>query len=219
MKNLILVGTGLYAELAAAYFEEYTNYKVTAFSINETYIKQNKFLDRPLVPFEDVENIFPPKDYDMFVCVGYSRVNQLRAKMYHEAKKKGYVLTNFIHPNVKIWNSNVIGENVFIFEDNTIQPFVTIGDNTVLWSGNHIGHHSKLGNHCFVASHAVISGSCVVKDYCFIGVNATLRDSIVIEESNVIGAGSLIMNNTDPKQVYVASKTELYHKSSDQIRM
>ena len=53
-----------------------------------------------------------------------------------------------------------MGDNCFIFEDNTVQPFVTLGNNLVLWSGNHIGHHSTLRDHCFISSHVVISGFC-----------------------------------------------------------
>ena len=57
-----------------------------------------------------------------------------------------------------VWARHEIGENCFIFEDNTIQPFVKIGDDVVLWSGNHIGHHAEIGDHCFISSHVVISG-------------------------------------------------------------
>lgn len=68
-----------------------------------------------------------------------------------------------------------IGENCFIFEDNTIQPFVTIGDNRVLWSGNHVGHNPTVGDHVFVTSQVVISGACTIGDNSFLGVNATIR--------------------------------------------
>jgi acyl-[acyl carrier protein]--UDP-N-acetylglucosamine O-acyltransferase len=68
-----------------------------------------------------------------------------------------------------------IGENCFIFEDNTIQPFVRIEDNVILWSGNHIGHHSTIKSHNFISSHVVVSGQCTIEPNCFIGVNSTNR--------------------------------------------
>ena len=81
------------------------------------------------------------------------------------------------------------GDNCFILEDNTVQPFVTIGNNVTLWSGNHIGHDSVIEDHCFLTSHVVVSGNVRVRPYCFIGVNATLRNSIKIAPATLVGAG------------------------------
>jgi carbonic anhydrase/acetyltransferase-like protein (isoleucine patch superfamily) len=53
--------------------------------------------------------------------------------------------------------------------------------------------------------------------YSFIGVNATLRNSINIAPESLIGAGAIIMKSTVPKGVYVASRTELFTRKSDEI--
>ena len=109
------------------------------------------------------------------------------------------------------------GKDVFIFEDNTLQPFTSIGADTILWSGNHIGHHSKIGNHCFISSHVVISGSCTIGNNVFIGVNSTLRDGIHIADESLIGAGSIIMKDTRPKEVYMAERTRPFHLNSEDV--
>ena len=70
-------------------------------------------------------------------------LNRIREKIYNEGKKKGYDFYSYVSPKATVL-TNKIGENCFILEDNTIQPFVEIGNNCVLWSGNHIGHHSKI---------------------------------------------------------------------------
>jgi UDP-3-O-[3-hydroxymyristoyl] glucosamine N-acyltransferase len=95
-----------------------------------------------------------------------------------------------------------MGDNVFIFEDNTIQPFVKMGSNIVMWSGNHIGHHSVLGNHLFISSHVVISGHCTVGDYCFFGVNSTVGNNINIGKDCLIGAGCLIVKDTGDGKLF-----------------
>ena len=94
-----------------------------------------------------------------------------------------------------IYYGTPVGENCFILEDNTIQPFVTIGNNVFLWSGNHIGHHSKIMDHCFLSSHVVISGGCNIKVNCFLGVNSALRDSITLGRFSIVGAGAIVMQN------------------------
>ena len=73
-----------------------------------------------------------------------------------KGKKKGYDFYSYVSPKATVL-TNKIGENCFILEDNTIQPFVEIGNNCVLWSGNHIGHHGKIDDHVFITSHCVVS--------------------------------------------------------------
>jgi acetyltransferase-like isoleucine patch superfamily enzyme len=50
-------------------------------------------------------------------------------------------------------------------------------------------------------------------------VNATLRNSLTIAESTLIGAGAVIMKSTAAKSVYVANRTELFPKRSDEIEL
>jgi UDP-3-O-[3-hydroxymyristoyl] glucosamine N-acyltransferase len=88
-----------------------------------------------------------------------------------------------------------------------------------LWSGNHIGHDSVIEDHCFISSHVVVSGHVRIGPYCFVGVNATLRNSLTIAESTLIGAGAVIMKSTAAKSVYVANRTELFPKRSDEIEL
>ncbi|MEM7033668.1 MAG: sugar O-acyltransferase, partial [Chloroflexota bacterium] len=69
-------------------------------------------------------------------------VNRLRESFCKMLRADGYQLISYISPRASVMGDNEFGDNVFIFEDNTIQPYVKIGDGTILWSGNHIGHHS-----------------------------------------------------------------------------
>jgi len=115
-------------------------------------------------------------------------------------------------------NEGRVGDNCFIFEDNTVQPFVTIGNNVTLWSGNHIGHHSVIHDHCFIASHVVVSGGVEIGEQCFIGVNATLRDHIRVGARCVIGAGALLLDHAEPEGVYLGAATERSRVPSSRLR-
>jgi len=218
MKNkLIIVGTGLFAGVAKAYYEEFTDYYIVAFACHEKYKKSDTIYDKPLRTIEKIKEEYPVADYDVFVAIGYGKMNKMRQTVYEEIKDLGYNFASFIYPNVKIWDSTTIGDNVFIFEDNTIQPFTKIGNNTILWSGNHIGHHSTIGNHCFISSHVVISGACRIGNNVFIGVNSTFHDSLKIGNEALVGAGAIISRDIMDKEVYVPSRTSVYKKRSDEI--
>lgn len=154
----------------------------------------------------------------MFVAISYSKLNQIRKDKFLEAKQKGYFCPSFVSSKATILNDGAIGENCFIFEDNTIQPFVTIGNNVTIWSGNHIGHHSTIKDHCFIASHVVISGGCTIGEQCFLGVNATLRDHVNIGDRCVIGAGALILGDTEPDGLYKGQATPRADYSSSKLK-
>ncbi len=189
-----------------------------AFTATSDSIGNETFFDLPLRAFETIEKEYPSNEYEMFIAIGYVQLNKVRERFYNEAKDKGYTLLTYISSKSSTFTKKV-GDNCFIFEDNTVQPFVEIGNNVILWSGNHIGHHTKIESHNFIASHAVISGHCIIKEHSFIGVNATIRDEITIETENIIGAGVLILKNTKEKEVYVAKKTDVFPRTSDRMKI
>lgn len=217
-KPLVIFGTGDIAQLAHYYFSTDSNYEVIAFCVDAAFIKESVFCGLPIIAFEEVIDKYPPMENDFFVALSYSKLNAIRKEKYLAAKQKGYKLVNYISSKATILNAGKMGENCFIFEDNTIQPFVTIGNNVTLWSGNHIGHHSIIKDHTFIASHAVISGGVEVGEQCFIGVNATLRDHINVGNRCVVGAGALLLTDTEPDGVYLGTATERSRVPSSRLR-
>jgi sugar O-acyltransferase (sialic acid O-acetyltransferase NeuD family) len=155
----------------------------------------------------------------MFVAMSYARMNKARAGKYAAARALGYELVSYVSSRCSYLTDHPVGDNCFILEDNTVQPFVRIGNDVTLWSGNHIGHDAVIEDHCFITSHVVISGYVRVGEYSFIGVNATLRNSIEIAPETLIGAGSVIMKSTKPKGVYLPKRAELFAKRSDEIEL
>lgn len=219
-KKLVIVGTGLFGEVVWTYFRHAGEYETVAFAAEREYASQTaEFCSLPVLAFEDLEKHYPPDACHVFVAVGFRQLNQIRARLFASAKARGYTCASYVHSSVVRWPETTFGENVFVFEDNTIQPFVKIGDDTVLWSGNHIGHHSIIGAHCFITSHVVISGNCTVGDYSFVGVNATVRDSMHIGARNIIGPGSLILKDTKEGDVFLPKGTEPRGISSDRVKL
>ena len=208
MRKLIIYGTGLIAEVADFYFTTDTDYRIEAFTNAAEFITQDDFRGKPLVPFEQLESIYSPADHEIFIALGYNKTNQIRQARYDEAKRKGYTCATYISSRASYYDTPV-GDNCFILEDNTIQPFVTIGNNVTLWSGNHIGHHSRIRDHCFISSHVVVSGNCDIGENCFLGVNSTLRDNIKLERFVVIGSGAIVMKSC-PERTLVKPAQSTY---------
>lgn len=217
-KKLVIFGTGDIAQLAHYYFSTDSAYEVSAFVVDASYLDESIFCGLPVVAFEEVSQFFPPDSYDFFVALSYSKLNSVRKEKYLAARQKSYRLASFVSSKATVLNSGQIGENCFVLEDNTIQPFVNIGNNVTLWSGNHVGHHSVIHDHTFVASHVVISGGVTIGEQCFIGVNSTLRDHITVGDRCVIGAGAILLSDAAPEGVYRGPETERSRVPSTRLR-
>ena len=207
-KKLIIVGDSAFAEIAHEYFDGDSNYEVVAFTVESAYLKRTEMHGLPVVAFEEIEKQYDPVEHEVYVATVYTQLNRLRARLAAAAKSKGYKLASYISSKAFVWRNVELGEHCFIFEDNTVQPFVKIGDNVVLWSGNHIGHHSTIQSNCFISSHVVISGFCNVGKNSFIGVNASVANNVNIEKDNWIGPGMTIMKNTEPDMLFKAEQSE-----------
>ena len=219
MKKLVIFGAGDIAKLAHFYFTRDARREVVAFTVDREYRTSDRFLGLPLYEFATIVDRCPSSDHDLFVAVSYAKMNRTRAERYEAAKQMGYVLPSYVSSRCTFLSEAAIGDNCFILEDNTIQPFVQIGNNVTLWSGNHIGHESVIEDHCFISSHVVIAGHVRVGSYSFIGVNATLSHAITIAPRSLIGAGAVVTEDTVEGGVYVPPRAVRIDKRSDEIKL
>ena len=219
MARLVIFGAGDIARLAHHYFTTDTSHDVTGFVVDRAFRTADEFLGLPLTDAEDAVARYPPAEYSMFVALSYAKMNGVRADKYSAMKAAGYRLESYVSSRCSYLAQTPPGENCFILEDNTVQPFVTIGNNVTLWSGNHVGHDAVIEDHCFVTSHVVISGYVKVGTRSFLGVNSTLRNSITLGEQTLVGAVAIIMKDTAPKSVYLPERAKLFQKTSDEIEL
>jgi sugar O-acyltransferase (sialic acid O-acetyltransferase NeuD family) len=202
-RKLIIIGDSAFAEIAFEYFQHDSEYEVVAFCVEQPFLKRDSLFGLPVIALEEMEKRYRPDEHSFYAANVYTQRNQLRTRLCQTVKQKGYKPASYISPHAFVWRNCKIGEHCFIFENNVVQPFVTIGDNVVLWSGNHIGHHSTIEDNCFISSHVVVSGFCRIGRNCFMGVNSTVANNISIGNDCVIGAGALILADIEDGQTAV----------------
>lgn len=194
-KSIVLFGAGDLAKIAHEYFEGDSAYKVSAFTVDREYMKETELCGLPVVPFDEINEKYPPDTHDIHICVVYDNLNRARTAKCEHAKAKGYTLASYISSYAFISPSAKIGEHCFVFENNVIQSFVEVGSNAILWSGNHVGHHSLIGDNVFISSHVVVSGHCNIGDNVFIGVNSTLANNTTVGRKSWVQHGSILSGN------------------------
>lgn len=204
-KKLIVYGTGETAEIIADYFKHDSDYEVVAYTVDKEFRTSDSLNNLPIVDFEEVIEVYPPSEYEMFAAASFGKLNTLRQKMYEKGKAKGYKFASYVNSSAFIWHNVMIGENTFIFEENVLQYKVKIGNNVILWSGNHIGHQTEIEDHCFISSHVVISGFCRIGRNSFLGVNSSFNDEIIFGKYGMTGNGTILVKNTEEGSIYVGS--------------
>jgi sugar O-acyltransferase (sialic acid O-acetyltransferase NeuD family) len=218
MERIIIFGATELAEMSHFYLTHDSPYEVVASTVDQDYLKEETLCGLPVVPFEDIESIYPPGEYKMFVAIWFGRVNRTRSEKYDQAKAKGYELISWISSKAVTWPGLVVGDNCFIKENNVIEPFTEIGNNVFIAPGSMIGHHAIIKDHCFLAAHTVVLGGVTVEPYCFLGANSTIRNDVTVARGCVIGAGALILEDTQEGGVYKGRPAELLPMPSYELR-
>jgi sugar O-acyltransferase (sialic acid O-acetyltransferase NeuD family) len=217
MDKVVVFGNTELALITHFYLSHDSPYTVAAYTVDGAYIKEDSISGLPVVPFEEVETVYPPVDYKMAILLSFRDVNKFRAEKYFQARAKGYQLINYISSRASVWPGLVIGDNCFISENSVVQPFVKIGSDVIVGPGSIVGHDSIISDHCFLASGTVILGRVIVEPYCFLGANSTIKDDITIARECIISAGALITKDTKERGVYIAKPAELAPKPSNEL--
>jgi sugar O-acyltransferase (sialic acid O-acetyltransferase NeuD family) len=218
MKKMVIFGTGSLGQLAYFHFSKAGQYEVAAFTVNEEYLEERKVFGLDVVAYEKIETTHPPEAFSMFVAIGYKRLNRARAEIYTDCRTKGYELVSCISTGVIGPEHVRVGDNCLIMPHTIVQPFAEIGNDVIIWGGSCIGYQSRVGDHSYIAPAAVIAGFVEIGQYCFVGANATVRDGLAIAPDCVIGAGAVILKDTERGRVYRAQSAEMLPYSSSELR-
>lgn len=201
-KKLIIFGAGILGHLAYEYFSKDSDYEVVCFTAQNEFITEKKFCNLPIVPFENIEDIYSPSEYSMYIALGWYKLNRNRTEFYNKAKEKGYKLASYISSKTFIWDDVEVGDNCFIMENCILQPKVKIGNNVTLWSGCCVEHFSEIENNVTLVSRVAVAGNTKIMENTFIGVNASIGDNLIIEKDNFIAMGSVVRKSTMENSVY-----------------
>jgi sugar O-acyltransferase (sialic acid O-acetyltransferase NeuD family) len=202
MKKLIIYGNGKIAKVIYQYAKKQFN--VIGFTVDSKFKFADLFENKPLISFENIEDIYDSKDHFLIIAVGYIEMNNVRKKIFSEVKLKGYQVTNLIDPSVLIHDDVTIGDGNIILDNVSIQPGSKIGSNNFIWSNATIAHGCSINNDSWIASGATIGGDSILDSGCFIGLNSTIGHNVRISKQTFIGANCLVTKSTLPDSVYVS---------------
>jgi len=217
MTKIVLFGAGKIADVLYTIALADRDVSLAGFTCDRAYVTTPELHGLPLVPFDEVETVFPPTDFAMFVAIGYQKINSIRAERCSQAREKGYRLVSLISARAHVPSTCTIGANCCIMDGAALQPYARLGDDVFVWNGAAVGHHATVGDHCWLASNCTISSTVVMEPFCFVGVNAAVGHAITIGARSIIGAAAVITRSTAPNGVYIARDTERFWLDSERF--
>lgn len=217
--KLVIFGLTELAQLAHFYFTHDSDYEVVGFTLNEKYITADRYLDLPVVPYESLEDFFPPSEYVLYIAIGYTNLSELRKAKFLESKSRGYTMASYVSSKSTTWPGLTVGENTFIMEDNTIMPFCEIGSNILIFVNNILSHHTVFKDHITITSHCAIGGNSVCEEQTFFGLNCTTRSNLTIGKGAIIGAAANVLNHVDEYAVMLGNPAKKIDKDSREIKI
>jgi acetyltransferase-like isoleucine patch superfamily enzyme len=126
-----------------------------------------------------------------------------------------------IGSNVAIWNYVVLGDNTRIGEGTIIGSFVDIGKNVILGKNCNIQAHVTISNGCILGDNVFIAPNTsllndkypksslltppIIKDDAQIGGGVTILPNITVGEKAIVGGGSVVTKDVEPKTVVAGS--------------
>ncbi len=217
MKKIIIYGITEMAEYLYPYLIRDKKVEVVAFTVESKYLNKDTLFDKKVIPFENIEDKYSPKDYEVIIAIGPTQMNKIREKYFILAKEKGYSLYSYVSNLASVMSP--IGENNIIADFAVIQPNAKIGDNNIIYEHSIICTNASVGSHNYIAPAAKIGTNDNIGNNIKLGMNSTLKTDINIENESLVGAHSYISKNTEFKGVYGVKSAELYGCVSDKINM
>ena len=218
---VVVFGAERLSELAAYVLTHDSPFRVVGHTVDAAYVEaarqKTSLGGLPVFPFETLEDHLGPNECQLLIALGYRDINGLRKARFDMAKAKGYALITYLSSNATTWPDLMLGENVMVYENSVIQPFTQIGDNCVIRSSVHLSHHSVVEDHVFVAAGVITGGGVTIGARSSIGLGSILRDGIRLAEQTFVGAGSLVLGDTEFNGLYLGQPAKRQAKAADEV--
>jgi len=214
MKNIILAGNAITADILNAYLKRDSRYKVVATTVDDEFLASGEVEGVPSIGLSHLTTAVPPGDAAVIMAMGYNDLNRGRESLFTRLKTLGYSMETYVHPDARVYTEHALGEGSIILPSAVVEPHVRVGANTLVWCNATLAHHSSVAENCWIASGAVISGQAKIQRNTFVGVNATVVNKVEVGEYNIIGGGALITRCTKASSVYLARSGEEHRFSS-----
>ncbi|QRN85515.1 hypothetical protein JR334_11295 [Clostridia bacterium] len=213
MKPVVLYGTSPVSQMVFLDAKEQEDFQIVAATQKREDRNNDTFFDIPLLDFHTITKEYPPEDYDMLLAISHITEIRYRQRLFETIKQMGYTMRNYISPRADVKDTSNWGENNIVMAGAHVGVNGILGDNNLIRQNTYLGHNFIVGDNNVISPGCCIAGDVVVKDGCYFGLNATVVDYLTVETETLVGAGAVVIKNTEPYSTNVGNPSRViaYH--------
>lgn len=194
---IILFGGGGHCRSVIDVIETEGKFEIAGIIDRQELIGQ-KVLSYPILGSDnDIDSVI--KEYPNFlITIGQIKSSNAREKLFLLVKQRGGKFPVIISPKAHISKHAVINEGTVVMHHVLVNALAKVGKNCIINTGAVLEHDVIIEDHCHISTGAFINGESIVRRNSFIGSNSTVVQCVEIADHNVIAAGSVLLENTEP---------------------
>jgi sugar O-acyltransferase (sialic acid O-acetyltransferase NeuD family) len=200
---VIIFGINRFASAFAELLRDEGDLEPVAFCVDRAYVEGPQHEGLPLVPLDEITNRFAPTRHRALVPLGFSRMMALRAEACRRLEELGYPLTPWVSRRAAVWSRLELGPNSIVAPGATVMPYATLGRDVAVRPNVVVAHHCAIGDHVSLANGAMLGGGSTIGANSWIGIGSVVRDQVAIAPRTFVGAGAVIVADTEPDSIYV----------------
>lgn len=195
MKNIVLFGAGLHANVCIDIIEKNNEDKIVGIIDSQVEIGTELY-GYPVIGRQ--ENFVSLKEkYNIqagLITIGdnYARsfVRDYILSLIHN-----FTFINAIHPSVSIGRNVKLGSGIVIMAGVVVNPDAVIESFCILNTGAQLEHNCVMGEFSHLSAGSITGGKVRIGKYSAITLGVTILDRLTIGENTVVGSGSLVMHD------------------------
>lgn len=134
------------------------------------------------------------KDAYFVCCIGSSKI---RKKIISELEEinPDIKFATLVDPSVELSNLVKIGDGSIICAGTILTVNIKIENHVIVNLNSTIGHDTIINNYVTIYPGVNLSGNCNIGEATELGTNSSIIQGISIDENNIVGAGSVLIND------------------------
>lgn len=204
--NMAIIGAGTYGE-AIAELAESCGYDIGLYLDDDPNKRGIKIGGVDVAGPIDAALVALPRSVAVAVAIGN---NDLRIRWMRAAVRLGHYLPALISGQALVSRSATVEDGVYLHPGCHVWTQAQVGFGSILSPQATVAHHTVLGEGCFVSSGANVGASIRVGECAFFGIGSVTSTGVsTVAAHSLIGAGAVIIRDTQPFGVYVGSPGRL----------
>jgi acetyltransferase-like isoleucine patch superfamily enzyme len=145
-------------------------------------------------------------------CFVFENDQSLRSQIFERLDEAGITILSYVDPSTSLGGQNQIGRGTIIFPNCSLGYKTDTKIGSIIQSGSLIEHHSVIGNFVNINPRLTTGGFVKVDDFAQINLSVDISNRVTIGAQAIIGAGSLVLSNCEPRSLYYGRPASFVRK-------